>query len=82
MDCENIYSSNWEAFYGSSSLNISTGEVEVLNYGPGTVCGGNIMKINDQIYRTANGGVMPLNRFEFKSVIAYRILSKCILCEC
>ena len=55
-----FYSSNWEAFYGSSSLNISTGEVEVLNYGPGTVCGGNIMKINDQIYRTANGGVMPL----------------------
>ena len=55
-----FYSSNWEAFYGSSILNISTGEVEVLNYGPGTVCGGNIMKINDQIYRTANGGVMPL----------------------
>ena len=55
-----FYSSNWEAFYGSSNLNINTGEVEVLNYGPGTVCGGNIMKINDQISRTANGGVMPL----------------------
>ena len=55
-----FYNSNWEAFYGSSKLNISTGEVEVLNYGPGTVCGGNIIKINDQIYRTANGGVMPL----------------------
>jgi len=56
-----FYNSDWEAFYGSSRLNINSGEVVTLDYGQGTVCGGNIIKLNDQIYRTANGGVMPLD---------------------
>ena len=55
-----FYNSNWEAFYGSSKININSGDVVVLDYGPGTVCGGNIMKLNDHIYRTADGGIMLL----------------------
>ena len=55
-----FYTSDWSPFYGSSRLNIETGEVKVVNYGAGTVCGGDMMVINDQVYRTTEGGVAPL----------------------
>ena len=55
-----FYTSDWSAFYGSSRLNIETGEVKVVNYGAGTVCGGDMMVINNQVHRTTGGGVAPL----------------------
>ena len=55
-----FYTSDWSAFYGSSRLDIETGEVAVVNYGAGTVCGGDMMVINDQVHRTTGGGVAPL----------------------
>jgi len=56
-----FYNSYWEAYYGSSVLNIQTGEISIIDYGAGTVCGGNLVKLNNQIYRTANGGVVKLD---------------------
>ena len=56
-----FYSSDWSAFYGSSSINTESNEIITRNYGAGMVCGGNILKINDQIYRTVDGGVAPLD---------------------
>ena len=56
-----FYSSDWSyTYYGSSTVNLETGEISIINYGLGLVCGGNILKLNNKIYRTVNGGVAPL----------------------
>ncbi|MFL2982966.1 MAG: YncE family protein [Candidatus Neomarinimicrobiota bacterium] len=56
-----FYSSDWSsATYGSSVINLDTKEIKIMNYGAGLVCGGSILKLNDNIYRTVNGGVAPL----------------------
>ena len=57
-----FYSSDWyTAYYGSSKLDLETGEVTINNYGPGIVCGGGILKINEIVYRTTRGGIAPLD---------------------
>ena len=56
-----FYSSDWaSASYGSSLINLGTDEISIIDYGMGMICGGNILKFNNQIYRTVNGGVAPL----------------------
>jgi len=56
-----FYSSDWaSATYGSSLINLGTDEILIIDYGMGMICGGNILKFNNQIYRTVNGGVAPL----------------------
>ena len=56
-----FYSSDWaSATYGSSLINLGTDEISIIDYGMGMICGGNILKFNNQIYRTVNGGVAPL----------------------
>lgn len=56
-----FYSPDWvSATYGSSLINLGTDEISIIDYGMGMICGGNILKFNNQIYRTVNGGVAPL----------------------
>ena len=56
-----FYSSDWSStYYGSSTVDLETGEISIINYGLGLVCGGNILNLSDKIYRTVNGGVAPL----------------------
>lgn len=57
-----FYSSDWaSATYGSSLINLGTDEISIIDYGMGMVCGGNILKLNNQIYRTVNGGIAPFS---------------------
>ena len=56
-----FYDTNWSSFYGSSRIDTQTGEVTLLNYGAGTVCGGDMMLINDMVYRTSSFGVVALD---------------------
>ena len=55
-----FYDPSWTAFYGSSRIDLLTGEVTMLDYGAGAVCGGDMMKISGEVYRTYEGGVVPL----------------------
>ena len=56
-----FYSSDWaSATYGSSMIDLETEEILIIDYGMGMICGGNILKINNQIYRTVDGGIAPL----------------------
>ena len=56
------YADGWtEAYHGSSNINTETGEITIIEYGLGVVCGGNLMKLNNEIYRSWDGGVVPLN---------------------
>ena len=55
------YSANWtETYHGTTLINIQTGEVSMREYGVGTVCGGDMMLIAGEVYRTFEGGVAPL----------------------
>ena len=49
------------SYHGSSSIDTQTGDISIVDYGAGVVCGGNIMKLDDEIYRAWNGGVVPLD---------------------
>ena len=55
------YDSNWSAYYGSSMIDLETNAILTNNYGVGMVCGGNILELNNQIYRTVDGGIAPLD---------------------
>ena len=59
-----FYSSDWStAYYGSSSIDLNTKEVEIKTYGAGMICGGNLLKLNNQVYRTVDGGVAPIDEY-------------------
>ncbi|SVB13144.1 uncharacterized protein METZ01_LOCUS165998, partial [marine metagenome] len=56
------YSEDWtQTIFGSSLINLETNEVITKEYGTGVVCGGDIMKITNGIYRTFEGGVASVN---------------------
>jgi len=55
------YDDAWKAFYGTSSIDLINNEVIIIEYGASLVCGGDIMKVNQSIYRTFDGGVAPVN---------------------
>ena len=55
------YSSDWtEIYYGTSQIDLLTGNIQIKEYENGVVCGGDMMKINEQTYRTFEGGVAPI----------------------
>ena len=55
------YSNDWtETYYGTSQIDILSGSIQIKEYNTGIVCGGDIMKINEQTYRTFEGGVAPI----------------------
>ena len=53
-----FYDENWIPFYGSSK--IDGYDIKINNYGLGVACGGAVMKYNNEIYRSYNGGIAPL----------------------
>ena len=56
-----FYDSSFNAFYGSSRIDLSNGQVSVNNYGPGTVCGGSVLKYDNSVYRSYDGGIAILD---------------------
>ena len=54
------YDENWNSFHGTSKIN-NNGLVENMDYGSGIACGGSIMIYNNQVYRSFNGGIAPLD---------------------
>ena len=42
-------------------INIITDDIKIMNYGTGTVCGGDLMNFDGIVHRTFDGGVAPLN---------------------
>ena len=53
-----FYDENWIPFYGSSKIDGS--DITINNYGSGFACGGSVMKYNNEIYRSYDGGIAPL----------------------
>ena len=54
------YDANWSANYGSSKINITSGDIEIATYGTGTACRADIFKMNNLIYRATSIGAVPL----------------------
>ena len=54
------YDANWSASYGSSKINTTTGNVEIVTYGAGTACRADIFKMNNTMYRATSIGAVPL----------------------
>jgi hypothetical protein len=62
-----FYDDNWNAFYGTSMVEITVDEgssspVTIVNYGAGVVCGGSIHSFKGNPYRSFKGGVAQLNK--------------------
>lgn len=55
------YDASYNAFYGSSELDITTGQVSINSYGPGIVCGGDVLTLNEEIYRSFSGGIAQID---------------------
>lgn len=54
-----FYSDTWETFHGATK--ITDGETITENYGAGTACGGSILKYQNNVYRSFDGGLSPMN---------------------
>ena len=50
-----------ETYFGTSLINMVTDDIKIMNYGTGTVCGGDLMNFDGIVHRTFDGGVAPLN---------------------
>ena len=62
-DSRTFYSSDWStAYFGSSLIDLNTKEVDIKTYGSGMICGGNLLKLNNQVYRTVDGGIAPIDQ--------------------
>ena len=55
------YDASYNAFYGSSELDITTDQVSINSYGPGIVCGGDVLTLNEEIYRSFSGGIAQID---------------------
>jgi hypothetical protein len=59
---EQYYSEDWyQTYFGTTHINIITGEIVKKEYGSGMVCGGNVMVFDNQVYRTYEGGIAPID---------------------
>ena len=55
------YDQNFNAFFSTSRVDLITGETTINNYGDGVVCGGSVLKLNNDIYRSFDGGIVMLD---------------------
>ena len=56
------YSEDWyQTYFGTTHIDLLTNEIVKKEYGPGIVCGGNVMFLNNQVYRTYDGGIAPID---------------------
>ena len=53
-----FYSDTWETFHGATKIG---DEIINENYGAGTPCGGSILKYENKIFRSFDGGISPMN---------------------
>ena len=54
-----FYDANWNAAHGVTKIGVE--EVVINDYGAGASCGGSILKHQNTIYRSFDGGVSPIN---------------------
>jgi hypothetical protein len=58
-----FYDSNWNAFHGTSSIDLnSNNTVNIVNYGLGTACGGSIHSFKGSPFRSFEGGVASIKQ--------------------
>ncbi len=55
------YDQNFNAFFSTSRVDLITGETTINNYGDGVVCGGSVLKLNNDVYRSFDGGIVMLD---------------------
>ena len=55
-----FYDAQYNAFYGTSKLNSIDDKIDINYYGPGVVCGGDVLNFNNDIFRSFDGGVAML----------------------
>jgi hypothetical protein len=56
------YSEDWyQTYFGTTHIDLLTNEIVKKEYGPGIVCGGNVIFLNNQVYRTYDGGIAPID---------------------
>jgi len=53
-----FYNDAWETFHGATKI---SSEIIENNYGGGTPCGGAILKHQNTVYRSFDGGLAPMN---------------------
>jgi len=54
------YDAQYNAYYGTSRVNTIENKVDINNYGPGIVCGGDVLNFNNEIFRSFDGGIAKL----------------------
>ena len=57
----NFYDEQWNAFYGTSRVDVGNLDSQINNYGAAIACGGSIMTMGADVYRSFDGGVAPLD---------------------
>ena len=56
------YSEDWDqTYFGTTHIDLLTNEIVKKEYSSGIVCGGNVMSLNNQVYRTYDGGIAPID---------------------
>ena len=54
------YDADWNAFYGTSRIDENE-NITIAEYGVGMPCGGSLTTHNNDVYRSYNGGIAPLD---------------------
>ena len=68
------YSEDWyQTYFGMTQVDLMTNDITKKEYGEGIVCGGNVMVLDNQIYRTSLGGIAPIDQDDLSISIASRI---------
>lgn len=55
------YDENYNAFFSTSRVDLNINQITINNYGDGVVCGGSVHKINNDVYRSYDGGIVMLD---------------------
>ena len=55
------YDENFNAYFSTSRVDLNTNQITINNYGDGVVCGGSVHKINNDVYRSYDGGIVMLD---------------------
>ena len=55
-----FYNADWDIYHGSSKIT-DNHQVITKDYGSGVACGGAVLKHDNNVYRSYNGGISPLD---------------------
>ena len=55
------YDESWNANFGTSKIGLDESS-QIMEYGAGIACGGAILNYNNNIYRSFDGGLAPINQ--------------------